>query len=129
MGGPARVRHRFHRRSRRRGLRGRKRRDVHPKLAELDARELARIELAITKLKQGTFGLCEGCGEKINVARLNALPYTVYCIECQREAERDPTWSDERHNANWEKVYDSAARLDEPRRDIKLSDIEMDLSR
>ena len=50
-------------------------------------------------------------------------------IECQREAERDPAWSDERHNANWEKVYDSASRLEEPRREIKLSDIEMDLSR
>ena len=102
--------------------------EMSTQLAELDARELARIEQAITKLKQGTFGLCEGCGEKINVARLNALPYTVYCIECQREAERDPSWSDERHNANWEKVYDSA-RVDEPRREAKLSDIELDLSR
>lgn len=100
--------------------------EMASQLAALDARELAQIERALTKLKNGTYGVCEGCATKIGVPRLNALPYTSYCIECQREAERNPDWEDGR-SGNWEKVYDVESRLDEPRQ-IRLSDIEMDLS-
>jgi DnaK suppressor protein len=66
----------------------------------LDARELNQIERALTKLKNGTYGICEGCAAKIGVARLNALPYTTYCIDCQREAERNPDWEDRRGAGN-----------------------------
>src|SRR5579885_2704507 len=83
--------------------------EMASQLAELDARELAQIDRALAQLKSGTYGICEGCGGKIPVARLNALPYTTFCIECQREMERDPeAWEDRRHAANWEKVYEAA---------------------
>src|SRR6516162_5953991 len=45
--------------------------EMASQLAELDARELEQIERAIVRLKQGTYGLCEGCNTKIPVARLN----------------------------------------------------------
>jgi DnaK suppressor protein len=97
-------------------------------LAELDSRELTQIERALSRLKQGTYGLCEGCQGKIPVGRLNALPYTTLCIECQREMEQCPEyWESRRAESNWEKVYDSANHLDEPR-EVRLSDIEIDLS-
>ena len=102
--------------------------EMASQLAELDARELHQIERALTKLKNGTYGICEGCGGKIGVARLNALPYTTYCIDCQREAERNPDWEDRRASGNWEKVFDVHAPLEE-QREITLSDIEMDLSK
>src|SRR4051812_33169713 len=54
-------------------------------LAELDSRELGQIERALHRLKQGTYGVCESCAEKIPIGRLNALPYSTLCIECQRE--------------------------------------------
>jgi len=96
-------------------------------LAELDSRELGQIERALAKLKQGTYGQCEGCSEKIPVGRLNALPYTTLCIECQREMEQCPEyWESRRAESSWEKVYDSASSLEEPR-EVRLSDIE-DLS-
>jgi DnaK suppressor protein len=101
--------------------------EMASQLAALDARELAQIERALTKLKQGTYGVCEGCGSKIGVTRLNALPYTAYCIDCQREAERNPDWHDSRSQGNWEKVFDVQAPLEE-QREIRISDIEMDLS-
>lgn len=82
----------------------------------------------MTKLNNGTYGICEGCGGKIGVARLNALTYTTYCIDCQREAERNPDWEDRRAGGNWEKVFDVGAPLEE-QREITLSDIEMDLSK
>jgi DnaK suppressor protein len=101
--------------------------EMTSQLAALDARELAQIERALTKLKNGSYGVCEGCSEKISVARLNALPYTAYCIDCQREAERNPGWEEGRSSAGWDKVWDVDTPL-EDQREIKLSDIEMDLS-
>lgn len=101
--------------------------EMASQLAELDARELNQIERALQRLKQGTYGLCEACGGKIPVGRLNALPYTTLCIECQREMEKYPDWADRRSAGNWEKVYDAASSL-EDQREVDLSEIEIDLS-
>src|SRR6516165_12496847 len=68
--------------------------EMASQLAELDARELSQIERALARLKQGTYGLCEVCGHKIPVGRLNALPYSTLCINCQRELEKYPDWND-----------------------------------
>jgi DnaK suppressor protein len=95
-------------------------------LAELDARELDQIERSLARLKQGTYGVCESCQEKIPIGRLNALPYSTLCINCQREMEKYPGWHD--HGAaSWEKVYESAAPFEE-QREVDLSDLEIDLS-
>src|SRR5437667_2609372 len=66
--------------------------EISSQLAELEAKELQQIEHALIKLKQGTYGLCEGCSCKIPVMRLNALPYSTLCIICQREMETDSSW-------------------------------------
>jgi DnaK suppressor protein len=97
--------------------------EMTSQLAELDARELEQIERALHRLKQGTYGLCEGCHEKIPVGRLNALPYSTLCINCQREMEQYPDW-DRAGNFSWDRVTDPDAA--EPR-EVKLSDIESDL--
>jgi DnaK suppressor protein len=99
--------------------------EMASQLAELDARELTQIERAIVRLKQGTYGLCEVCQKKIPVGRLNALPYTTLCIECQRDMETHPEWHD-RGGSSWEKVYDSASSMEEPR-EVDLSQLEIDL--
>jgi DnaK suppressor protein len=95
-------------------------------LAEIDARELTQIDRALSRLKQGTYGLCEACQGKIPIGRLNALPYTTLCIECQREMEKYPDWEDRRNPGNWEKVYEATAPL-EDQREVDLSDLEIDL--
>jgi DnaK suppressor protein len=100
--------------------------EMSSQLAELDSRELGQIERALLRLKQGTYGVCEGCGKKIPVGRLNALPYTTLCIECQREMERYPDWDRHGGGASWEKVYDAATPLEE-QREVDLSQLEMDL--
>lgn len=48
---------------------------------------LERIDHALRKLENGTYGICEDCGARIDRARLEALPQAVYCIECQAEHE------------------------------------------
>ena len=95
-------------------------------LAELDSRELSQIERALHRLKQGTYGLCESCGQKIPIGRLNALPYSTMCIECQREMERYPDWGSSRMGGDWERVYDSV-RATEDQREVRLSDLDLDL--
>lgn len=100
--------------------------EMASQLAELDARELHQIERALHRLKQGTYGLCEACGSKIPVGRLNALPYTTLCITCQREMEKYPDWPDRRSVGNWEHVYEAASQ--EEQRDVDISEIEIDLS-
>jgi DnaK suppressor protein len=100
--------------------------EVTSQLAELESRELSQIERALTKLKQGSYGLCEGCQKKIPVTRLNALPFSTTCIECQREMEIYGRWGGRSGAGNWEKVSETEAPLEE-QREIDLSDIEMDL--
>jgi DnaK suppressor protein len=100
--------------------------EMASQLAELDSRELDKIDRAVARLKQGTYGICEACQGKIPVGRLNALPYSTLCIECQRELEKYPDWAAERAG-NWEKVYESARPL-EDQREMNLSDLEIDLT-
>jgi DnaK suppressor protein len=102
--------------------------EMASQLAELDSRELTQIDRALVRLKQGTYGLCESCSDKIPVARLNFLPYSTLCIECQREMEKYPAWREGRGVGNWEKVFDAATPIEE-QREVDLSELEIDLTK
>jgi len=43
---------------------------------------LARTERALVKLREGTYGRCDACGEPIAATRLQALPDSVMCVAC-----------------------------------------------
>ena len=49
---------------------------------------LAEIDGALQRIDTGTFGVCERCGQPIDVARLEALPWATLCIEDKRKQER-----------------------------------------
>lgn len=49
---------------------------------------LVEIEAALTRLEEGTYGECQRCGVKIPNARLEAIPYTPYCVQCAARNER-----------------------------------------
>ncbi len=51
-------------------------------------RKLESIEYAIQSASKGTYGICEMCGEKIDPARLRALPHTTLCIKCKTNLEK-----------------------------------------
>jgi DnaK suppressor protein len=101
--------------------------EIATQLVELEARELSQIERALARIKQGSYGVCEACQKKIPVARLNALPYSTTCIECQREMENYPGWEGGKSGKDWTKVYESGAPVEEER-EVNISEIEMDLS-
>jgi DnaK suppressor protein len=101
--------------------------EIASQLAELEARELTQIQRALVRLKQGKYGTCEACQAKIPIARLNALPYSTTCIRCMRELESDAGWT---HSGagDWDRVAETESPS-EDRREVDLSDIEMDLSK
>jgi DnaK suppressor protein len=46
-------------------------------------KEMASVEHALDKIKKGTYGLCDNCGEPINPERLEALPQATLCMKCK----------------------------------------------
>jgi DnaK suppressor protein len=58
------------------------------RLRERERRLLAKIEQALEKIENNTFGLCESCGEEIGLKRLEARPVAELCIDCKSEQER-----------------------------------------
>ncbi len=56
-------------------------------LVEEETKELAEIDAALERVRNGAYGICEGTGEPIGRERLEAIPYTRYSIECQRRVE------------------------------------------
>jgi DnaK suppressor protein len=96
--------------------------EISSQLAEVESRELARIEYALERMRDGQFGICEGCGEGIPMARLNALPYATHCIKCQREAERQGSAGGS--DVDWGRLLDSSGGD----ADMSISDIELDVS-
>lgn len=57
-------------------------------LMESDAGTLDRIEAALERIEEGTYGECEECGAKIPKTRLNAIPYATMCVKCASEYEQ-----------------------------------------
>ena len=51
--------------------------------------QLQLVRQALERVDDGSFGTCVECEEKIGAKRLEALPWTPYCIECQERMERD----------------------------------------
>jgi len=54
-----------------------------------EAKLIGKIRDALDRLEEGTFGICEACGEEIPLKRLMARPVTTLCIECKREQEAE----------------------------------------
>ena len=57
------------------------------RIRERERHLIAKILLALQNIEDGTFGICEECGEEIAVQRLKARPVTTFCIECKERKE------------------------------------------
>jgi RNA polymerase-binding transcription factor len=51
-------------------------------------RLLVQVQAALERFEQGVYGLCERCGQDIDPARLQALPYAALCMVCQQHLEQ-----------------------------------------
>jgi DnaK suppressor protein len=97
--------------------------DVARSLAEAETRaflldreesKLRAIDAALARLERGDYGVCANCGEDIPLARLEAVPFAMYCVDCQHE--RTQTMRDRGHlstrgmRKEWSDTDDSDAR-------------------
>jgi RNA polymerase-binding transcription factor DksA len=60
-------------------------RELTQELRENEEQTLAEIGAALARIEKGSFGRCEGCQKDIPATRLQALPYTRYCVQCARD--------------------------------------------
>jgi len=63
--------------------------DVTAATLDLRSRMLKDIDRSLRQLAEGTYGVCEGCGEEISSNRLQALPWARYCLTCQELRSRN----------------------------------------
>ena len=57
-------------------------------IASGEAERLREVSDALKRIRQGTFGICEGCENEISRKRLEVFPAARYCIECQSKVEK-----------------------------------------
>ncbi|MEE4137639.1 MAG: RNA polymerase-binding protein DksA [Desulforhopalus sp.] len=53
------------------------------RIRDRERRLLVKIDEAIARIEDGSYGICEDCGEEIGIKRLEARPVTTYCIDCK----------------------------------------------
>ncbi len=78
------------------------------KIGKREGYLLKKIELALTKITEGTYGACESCGEPISLPRLQARPVAQLCIDCKTDQE-----SEERRFSTREKSSDDESEISE----------------
>ena len=61
--------------------------DIEFALIQMKSETLVKIEEALHRLEEGTFGYCFECGDEISERRLRALPFAVRCKDCEEERE------------------------------------------
>jgi DnaK suppressor protein len=61
--------------------------DIEFALIQMKAETLNKIEEALRRLEENTFGYCFECGEEISERRLRALPFAVRCKDCEEARE------------------------------------------
>ena len=57
------------------------------RIRDRERRLIRKIQAAIQRLDEGTYGICEDCGEDISIPRLKARPVTKLCINCKARQE------------------------------------------
>jgi DnaK suppressor protein len=58
-------------------------------LSNAEREQLFMIDEALKRIKRCNYGICQSCGKTITKKRLNAIPWTPYCIDCQQKEEEE----------------------------------------
>lgn len=59
------------------------------RIRDRERKLIVKIQEALKRIDEGTFGICQECGEEISESRLKARPVATLCVECKRTQERD----------------------------------------
>jgi DnaK suppressor protein len=64
-------------------------REIHFILSDRERVKIKQIDDALARLAEGSYGVCESCGLEIAEERLEAMPFTRLCRDCQQDQERE----------------------------------------
>ena len=59
------------------------------RIRDRERKLLVKIQEALKRIDEGSFGICQECGEEISESRLKARPVATLCVECKRKQERE----------------------------------------
>lgn len=59
------------------------------RLRDRDRKLISKVQAALERIEEGTYGICEECGEEISIPRLKARPVTTLCIHCKSQQEEE----------------------------------------
>ena len=62
--------------------------ETHASLIARAEERLRYIDEALGRVEEGRYGICAGCREHIPVERLRAVPFAIYCVDCQQKPDR-----------------------------------------
>ena len=82
-------------------------------LENRDLEVLREIDYALKKMENGTYGICESCGDEIPIERLKVLPFARYCLECQEDIEREQSKTGKKKDIYSESLYQKELDLNE----------------
>ena len=57
--------------------------------SDSESRLLSRIDKALLRIEDGTFGICQNCNKNIGIERLEAVPHARFCLDCKTQMEED----------------------------------------
>ncbi len=64
-------------------------REINFILGDREREKLQSIESALSRIEDGSYGICENCESEIAPARLDAMPFSRLCVSCQAEQEKE----------------------------------------
>ncbi len=64
-------------------------RDFDLRIHDRERKLIKKVDQALRRIKDGTFGICESCGANIGLKRLQARPVTTLCIDCKMAQEHE----------------------------------------
>jgi len=64
-------------------------RDAVLRIRDRERKLLSKVDAALQRIDDGTFGICDECGEAIGLDRLRARPVTTLCIDCKSSQEEE----------------------------------------
>ena len=59
------------------------------RIRDRERKLITKIKEALDRIENGTFGICDACGEDISQERLKARPVTTLCIDCKKKQEME----------------------------------------
>jgi len=64
-------------------------RNFELRIRDRERKLIGKIKEALERIDDGSFGICDECGEDISEQRLKARPVTTLCIDCKKRQEKD----------------------------------------